>query len=81
MTGENGYDFRALRADIELAEIPLIFITSSIVQPPEHKMGLELGAYKFISRPVQPEIVLAEIAGCLRTHPRSEVVIFLPTVL
>ena len=69
MPRENGYDFlRALRADAELAGIPLIFITSSIVRAPDLKMGLELGAYKFISRPVEPEIVLAEIAECLRTH-------------
>ena len=70
MPRENGYDFlRALRADAELAGIPLIFITSSIVRAPDLKMELELRTfYKFISRPVEPEIVLAEIAECLRTH-------------
>ncbi len=69
MPHENGYDFlRALKADAELAGIPLIFITSSIVRTPDLKMGLDLGAYKFISRPVEPEVVLAEIAECLQTH-------------
>ncbi len=69
MPKQNGYDFlRALRADTELAGIPLIFITSSIVRAPDLELGLELGAYRFISRPVEPEIVLAAIAECLRTY-------------
>lgn len=66
MTHESGYDFiRAIRADPELRSIPFVFITSTYVDENDRIRGLALGADLFLRRPIEPEALLAEIAGCL----------------
>jgi two-component system, cell cycle response regulator len=64
---ESGYDFlRAVKADPALAQIPFLFLTSTVAGRSDRELGLKLGARKFIVRPVEPEVVLAEIEDCLR---------------
>jgi two-component system, cell cycle response regulator len=67
MPVESGYDLlRAVKADPLLAQIPFLFLTSTVVKRSDRELGLKLGARKFIVRPVEPEVVLAEIEDCLR---------------
>jgi two-component system cell cycle response regulator len=61
----SGYDFiREVKADPGLARIPFIFITSTAATERERQKGLGLGAAKYLFRPIEPQVLLAEIAGC-----------------
>jgi two-component system, cell cycle response regulator len=72
MSNENGYDFiRAVRADAWGRDIPFVFITSTMVEEKERQKGLALGAARFLFRPIEPEVFLAEIRACLREKERS----------
>jgi len=67
MEGGSGYDFiQAVKADRALADIPFIFITSTDCNEKARAKGLALGAARFLFRPLEPEIVVAEIETCLR---------------
>ena len=55
----------ALKADPELAHIPVIFITSHAEQDIE-QAGLALGAADFIGKPIRPVIVAARAATQIR---------------
>jgi two-component system cell cycle response regulator len=67
MEGGSGYDFiQAVKADRALADIPFIFITSTDCNEKARAKGLALGAARFLFRPLEPELVLAEIEACLR---------------
>jgi len=67
MTDESGYDLvRAVRADPALRSIPFVFITSTYIDEKDRCKGLALGADLFLRRPIEPEALLAEIAGCLQ---------------
>ena len=64
MPGMSGYDVcRELKADEAVSEIPVIFLTSNSDAAHE-KMGFDLGAVDYITKPVSPPVVLARI----RTH-------------
>jgi two-component system cell cycle response regulator len=72
MTGETGYDLiRAVKADPQLAAIPFVFLTSTMLEPRDEATGLALGAVRFLTRPIEPQDLLAEIAGCLRKAGRG----------
>jgi len=67
MPHQDGYDFiRIAQADPELAGIPFIFLSSSVWSAREKEQALKQGAKKFISRPVEPEVLLSEIDDCLQ---------------
>lgn len=67
MSGGTGYDFiRAVQADPQLCSIPFVFITSTMLDEQDRAKGLALGAARFLFRPMDPEIFLAEIHACLR---------------
>jgi DNA-binding response OmpR family regulator len=71
MSGESGYDFiQAVKADRDLAAIPFVFITSTVVNEIDRVRGLNLGAMRFLFRPIEPEVFLAEIEACLREGGR-----------
>jgi two-component system cell cycle response regulator len=66
MPGEDGFDFmRAVKADARLATIPFVFITSSVWGEGERERALALGVDRFLLRPIEPQVLLAEIAACL----------------
>lgn len=64
MPGLNGYEVcQRLKDNPDTRDIPIIFITAmSEVEDEQH--GLELGAVDYITKPVNPAIVLARV----RTH-------------
>jgi putative two-component system response regulator len=64
MPGMSGYDVcRTLKEDPSTQDIPIIFLTSNSDAANE-KMGFDLGAVDYITKPVSPPVVLARI----RTH-------------
>ncbi|HEY2473148.1 MAG TPA: response regulator [Terracidiphilus sp.] len=66
MLGKSGYDFLvAVRADPQLRHTPFILITSTMTEDKDRRRALELGADGFLRRPIDPEILLAEIGGHL----------------
>jgi two-component system cell cycle response regulator len=63
----DGFDFiRAAKADPELRSIPFVFISSTVLLESDRKLALALGAAKFITRPIEPLALVAEIQSCLR---------------
>jgi diguanylate cyclase (GGDEF)-like protein len=64
--------FEALKADAELAHIPVIFVTSHAEQDIE-QAGLALGAADFISKPIRPVIVAARAATQIRLKRANDV--------
>ena len=67
LCGESGYDLLiAIRADPQLRTIPFILITSTMTDEIDRKLGLALGADRFLRRPIEPEKLLAEVHACLR---------------
>ncbi len=67
MSEGSGYDFLlAVHADPQLRDIPFVLITSTMLDDKDRVRGLALGAARFIRRPIEPEVFLAEIQECLR---------------
>jgi two-component system, cell cycle response regulator len=65
MPQEDGFDFvRRVKADPENSNIPFIFISSTLWGSRERDLGLSLGAARFITRPIEPEALIAEIESC-----------------
>jgi two-component system cell cycle response regulator len=72
MVDETGYDFiKAVKADPQLRAIPFVFITSTYLDPKEQAHGLELGAARYIVRPIEPQTLLATIAACLADRAKD----------
>jgi two-component system cell cycle response regulator len=66
LSGESGYDLLiAVRADSQLRTIPFILITSTMMDEKDRKLGLALGADRFLRRPIEPEELLEEVRACL----------------
>ena len=56
----NGYDVcRAVKADPELKEVKIILLTAK-GQEVDKKQGLEAGAFKYITKPFDPDEILEE---------------------
>lgn len=61
MPGMDGYEVcRRLKADSMTSEIPVIFLTAR-TETDDEKLGLDIGAADFISKPINPAILLARI--------------------
>lgn len=68
MLEDSGFDFiKAVKADQHLADIPFVFITSTYHDEVSRRHGLSLGAARYLFRPLDPEVFLAEISACLHT--------------
>lgn len=64
MPGLNGFDLcRQLKSNPSTADIPIIFLTAKIAMDDE-RLGLELGAVDYITKPFSESILLAR----LKTH-------------
>jgi len=73
MPGLSGYQVcEQLKQDPATRDIPIIFLTAMAATEDETR-GLELGAVDFITKPVNPPIVLARVATQPPAHgpPRS----------
>jgi two-component system cell cycle response regulator len=67
LRGETGFQFiEAIKADPDLKEIPFVFLSSSVFGDRDRNRGLELGANKFIFRPIEPQLLLREVEDCLK---------------
>ena len=65
MPGMDGYEVcRHLQANPATHDIPIIFLTARAGIEDE-KMGLELGAVDYITKPISPPIVLARVRNHL----------------
>jgi eukaryotic-like serine/threonine-protein kinase len=66
MPGIDGYETcRRLKAEPETRDAAVIFV-SALTDPKERVKGFEAGAVDFISKPVQPEEVIARVNAHLR---------------
>lgn len=67
MSEGNGFDFiRRVKADPALADIPFIFLSSSHRDDASRALGLQLGAVRYLQRPLESSLLLHEIQLCLR---------------
>lgn len=67
MNDGNGFDFiREAKADPVLRDVPFLFITSTHCDEESRALALSLGARRFLFRPIEPQMLLAEISACLR---------------
>ena len=67
MPHQDGYEFmRMVQADSALSKIPFVFLSSSVWSTWEKERALTQGAKKFISRPIEPGVLLSEIEDCLQ---------------
>jgi two-component system cell cycle response regulator len=66
MPSGSGYDFiKAVKDDAQLRPIPFIFLSSSTPTSIDIARGQALGAVRFLRRPIEPPVLLDEIAACL----------------
>jgi putative two-component system response regulator len=72
MPGLSGFDVcTALKDDPATRDIPVIFLTAMNATDDE-KRGLELGAVDYITKPINPPIVLARVATHLQIKAASD---------
>lgn len=65
MPDVDGYEVcRRLKQDPATRDIPIIFLTG-LVDPEEEKKGLELGAADFVTKPVNPPVIVARVSNQL----------------
>lgn len=66
MRGGSGFELLGrVRADPALRDMPFILLTSSCTDAQSRAIGIELGADRYLIRPIEPEALLAEIRACL----------------
>jgi two-component system cell cycle response regulator len=66
MPDGTGYDLiKAFKADPDLAVVPFIFLSSTYWHELDRARGIALGAEKFLLRPIDPNVLLDEIADTL----------------
>jgi two-component system cell cycle response regulator len=66
MPHQDGYEFmRMVQADPELSKIPFVFLSSSVWSTQEQQHALMQGAKKFISRPIEPQMLLEQLKNCI----------------
>jgi two-component system cell cycle response regulator len=69
MRGSSGFELLAqVRADPGLRDTPFILLTSSCTDERSRAIGLELGANRYLIRPIEPEALLSEIRACLASR-------------
>ncbi|MFM2120155.1 MAG: hypothetical protein RL722_1623 [Pseudomonadota bacterium] len=77
MPGVNGHEVcRLLRAEPELDDVPIIFITA-MDQPEDEAHGLALGAADYVSKPFSAPIVLARVRHQVRSSRAMRLVVSL----
>ena len=66
MPHEGGLELlKAVKEDAGLRGIPFLFLSSTAWQTAEKLLGIKLGAHKFLLRPIDPELLLAEVKSAL----------------
>jgi len=71
MPGLSGYDVcKVLKQDPDTSAIPVIFVTA-MSETADEQYGLELGAVDYITKPVNPAIVLARVKSQLALYDQN----------
>jgi two-component system, cell cycle response regulator len=71
MRDASGFDFiKTVKVDSRWKSIPFIFITATYWAEADKRKGIELGAAKFLFRPVDARAILTEIEEVLPPHQR-----------
>jgi two-component system cell cycle response regulator len=66
---ESGYDYlRRVKSNPRFRPIPFIFMSSTATATAEQALAFELGADRFLLRPIEPAALLAEIEAVLSEH-------------
>ncbi len=66
MPENDGISFiRAVKADPVHAATPFVFISSSYEDDGNARLAMELGARRFLRRPIEPHVLIAEIDACI----------------
>ena len=55
-----------VKSEPKLRDLPFIMCSASFANEAERDAARELGADRFLNRPIDPEVLLAEIEACLR---------------
>ncbi|HYK89635.1 MAG TPA: response regulator, partial [Acidobacteriota bacterium] len=64
---ESGFKLiQAVRSDPMLRDVPFLFVTSTTRSEAARARGLAQGAQRFLFRPIEPQVLLAEVESCLR---------------
>ncbi|MDD4127023.1 MAG: response regulator [Methanomicrobium sp.] len=63
---------REVKSDKKLKKIPFIFYTASYTTPEDQKFGLDIGAEKYIIKPIDPYNFLKIISDVLRNADKIE---------
>jgi putative two-component system response regulator len=72
MPGMSGWEVcHAIKADARARSIPIIFLTA-MSSTEDEKMGFEMGAADFITKPVNPPIVFARVATQLQLKEAAD---------
>ena len=67
MPGQGGYEFvKVVKGSPQWRAIPFVFLSSTVWNEQDQRMGLELGALRFLLRPIEPQALLTEIEACLK---------------
>ncbi len=71
MPGMDGYEVcRRLKRDPKTMDIPVIFITAK-AEVENEKLGLELGAVDYITKPISPPIVMVRVKNHLALQAKN----------
>jgi len=71
MPGMDGYEVcRQLKSDPDTSQIPVIFVTAK-TEVEDEKLGFELGAVDYITKPVSPPIVQARVCTQLALYNQN----------
>jgi two-component system cell cycle response regulator len=66
MARGDGFDFvRRVKADPDLRAVPFVFLSSTHWDEATRGLGLALGALRYLRRPIEPQVLLAELEACL----------------
>jgi two-component system, OmpR family, alkaline phosphatase synthesis response regulator PhoP len=72
LPGMSGLDVcRALRADKETSQLPIIIVTAR-AEETDRIIGLDIGADDYIAKPFSPNELVARIRAVMRRTPRAE---------
>jgi two-component system cell cycle response regulator len=67
-----GFDLiRRVKADPALRDIPFMFVTATHDDARSKARALELGAARYLQRPIEPAALLVEIRACLAASPEA----------
>ncbi|MCX7914548.1 MAG: response regulator, partial [Thermodesulfovibrionales bacterium] len=56
---------RRIKTDENLSHIPFVFYTATYVDEKDERLALSLGASRFLIKPMEPDVFLSIIEGCL----------------